>query len=304
MSNLSVCFRDLACEWIERAPMSEQTTFKIGGPADGLLIVHDAASLQTAQQRLREEGVRAMLIGCGSNLLVADEGLRSVVIRFDSGHAAIRQIDKTVLRVDAGVPLAKLSRFAQQQGLSGLEFACGIPGSTGGAVYMNAGAYGGEMVGVLCDAEVLFPSGERRTLAVEELELSYRHSNLMQTAGFVLSATVALTPGDPEVIHRTMSELLTARREKQPLEYPSAGSFFKRPEGHFAGKLIDDCGLRGYRVGDAQISEKHAGFVINRGAATCEQIKQLARDVRTRVFEQFGVSLEPEVRLLGTSWDE
>ncbi len=302
MANLSVCFRDLACEWIEHAPMSDCTTFKIGGPADGLLIVHDADALTTAQKRLCEEGITPLLIGCGSNLLVADEGLRTVVIRMDSQRAAVRQTDKTILRVDAGVPLAKLSRFAQQQGLSGLEFACGIPGSTGGAVYMNAGAYGGEMIDVVCEAEVLFPSGVRRTVTADELGLSYRHSDLMSTGGIVLSVTVALQEGDPAAIHQRMAELLTARREKQPLEFPSAGSFFKRPTGYFAGKLIDDCGLRGYRVGDAQVSEKHAGFVINRGHATCEQIKQLEQDVRRRVYEQFGVTLSPEVRILGTSW--
>lgn len=302
MATLSACFRDLACEWIEHAPMSEHTTFKIGGPADGLLLVHDADALQTAWARLHEEGIPSLLIGCGSNLLVADEGIRGAVVRFDSQKAAITRLDETTLRVDAGVALAKLSRYAQQQGLTGLEFACGIPGSVGGAVYMNAGAYGGEMIDVLKDVDILFPTGERRTVPASELGLSYRHSTLMANGGLVTAATVSLTPADPNAIHERMAELLTARREKQPLEYPSAGSFFKRPAGYFAGKLIDDCGLRGYRVGDAQVSEKHAGFVVNRGNATCEQVKQLEQDVRRRVYETCGVVLSPEVRLLGTSW--
>ncbi|MBQ3093598.1 MAG: UDP-N-acetylmuramate dehydrogenase, partial [Clostridia bacterium] len=201
-----------------------------------------------------------------------------------------------------GMTLAKLSRTAQQLGLTGLEFACGIPGSVGGGVYMNAGAYGGEMVQVVTSADVLTADGDIVTMSAEELALSYRHSALMATGGIVLSVELTLQEGDSDAIHDTMAGLLAARREKQPLEYPSAGSFFKRPTGYFAGKLIDDCGLRGYRVGDAQVSEKHAGFVINRGEATCEQVKQLEQDVRRRVFDTFGVTMSPEVRLLGTQW--
>ncbi len=296
--------KDLDCEVIEHYSMKDGTTFKVGGEADALFQVHDGKTLKILLRRLCEDGVANRLIGCGSNLLVADEGLREAVIRFDARRAAVARVDDTTVRCDAGVGLAKLSRTAQQWGLSGLEFACGIPGSTGGGLYMNAGAYGGEMVQVVTEADVLFPDGTCRTVSAEELALSYRHSALMENDGIVLSVTMALTPADPAAIHETMAGLLTARREKQPLEYPSAGSFFKRPTGYFAGKLIDDCGLRGYRVGDAQVSEKHAGFVINRGEATCEQIKQLEKDVRTRVYEQFGVTMSPEVRLIGTAWHE
>lgn len=296
--------KGLDCEVIERYSMKDGTTFKVGGEADALFQVYDGDTLKTLIGRLSEGGVAYRLIGCGSNLLVADEGLREAVIRFDPRRAAVTRVDDTTVRCDAGVGLAKLSRTAQQWGLSGLEFACGIPGSTGGGLYMNAGAYGGEMVQVVTEADVLFPDGTCRTVSAEELALSYRHSALMENGGIVLSVTMALTPADPAAIHETMAGLLTARREKQPLEYPSAGSFFKRPTGYFAGKLIDDCGLRGYRVGDAQVSEKHAGFVVNRGEATCEQIKQLEKDVRTRVYEQFGVTMSPEVRLIGTSWYE
>ncbi len=286
----------------EHTPMKEHTTFHIGGTADVLYNVHDAASFAELLRRLQADGVPYQLIGAGSNLLVADEGLRGAVIRFDSHRAAIEQLDAVTLRCNAGVMLAKLSRAAQQRGLTGLEFACGIPGSTGGAVYMNAGAYGGEMVQIVKSAEILTRDGERLTVNADELALSYRHSALMESGGIVLSVTLTLSEGDRDTIHNTMTELLTARREKQPLEYPSAGSFFKRPTGYFAGKLIDDCGLRGYGVGDAQVSEKHAGFVINRGDATCEQVRQLEKDVRTRVYETFGVTMSPEVRLLGTQW--
>ena len=302
MSAISSYIRDLDCELTDNRSMAEYTTFKIGGDADAVIFVKTADAMKTLLSRLTADGIAYLLIGCGSNLLVADEGLRSVVIRFDSKCARVKRLDQTTLFADAGVPLAKLSRVAQQEGMTGLEFACGIPGSMGGGLYMNAGAYGGEMVGVVKDAEILFPDGIIRTIGVNELCLSYRHSALMTNGGVVLSATFTLGEKDPAAIKQTVTELLTARREKQPLEYPSAGSFFKRPTGYFAGKLIDDCGLRGYRVGDAQVSEKHAGFVINRGNATCEQVKQLEQDVRRRVYEQFGVVMSPEVRLLGTTW--
>ncbi|MBE6762900.1 MAG: UDP-N-acetylmuramate dehydrogenase [Ruminococcaceae bacterium] len=302
MSTLTHYAKGLSVTAYEHTPMKEHTTFRIGGNADVLFDVHDAASLAELVHRLREDDVPCQLIGAGSNLLIADEGLRGAVIRLDTHKAAIEQLDDTTLRCEAGVMLAKLSRTAQQLGLTGLEFACGIPGSVGGAVYMNAGAYGGEMVQIVKNAEVLLPDGQQVTMSAADLALSYRQSVLMESGGIVLSATVTLQTGNQEQIHDKMAELLTARREKQPLEYPSAGSFFKRPIGCFAGKLIDDCGLRGYRVGDAQVSEKHAGFVVNRGEATCEQVKQLEQDVRTRVYETFGVMMAPEVRLLGTDW--
>lgn len=302
MATVSSCVQGLDCKLNEHVRAKELTTFKIGGEVDAFIDVHDAAALKTLLSRLREEGIPFLLIGCGSNLLVADEGLRGAVVRLDSRRAAVTKIDDTTLKADAGMMLAKLSRTAQQMGLTGLEFACGIPGSVGGGIYMNAGAYGGEMVQVVTSADVLTADGDIVTMSVEELALSYRHSALMVTGGIVLSVELTLQEGDSNAIHDTMAGLLAARREKQPLEYPSAGSFFKRPTGYFAGKLIDDCGLRGYRVGDAQVSEKHAGFVINRGEATCEQVKQLEQDVRRRVFDTFGVTMSPEVRLLGTQW--
>ena len=301
MHSLSVYTNDLACELFESVSMRDYTTFKVGGHAS-LIDVKSGDALVALLTRLRKDDIPFLLIGSGSNLLIADEGLSGAVIRLDPKSAAVTRLDDATVRADAGVSLAKLSRTAQQWGLTGLEFACGIPGSVGGGVYMNAGAYGGEMVQVVKSVQALLPSGECREMSADELGLSYRHSALMNNGGIVLSATLSLTPGNREAIHQTMAQLLTARREKQPLEYPSAGSFFKRPTGYFAGKLIDDCGLRGYRVGDAQVSEKHAGFVINRGNATCEDIKQLEKDVRTRVWETYGVTMEPEVRLIGTSW--
>lgn len=302
MSTFSSYAADLRVDVTEQASMKDCTTFKIGGNADVFYNVHDAVSLAELIRRLQADGIPYQLIGAGSNLLVADEGLRGAVIRMEIRNAAIEQLDATTLRCDAGVMLAKLSRTAQQCGLEGLAFACGIPGTVGGAVYMNAGAYGGEMIQVVKSADVLLPSGETVSYDVNELALSYRQSALMKNNGIVTSVTLSLKEGDKNAIHENMAELLAARREKQPLEYPSAGSFFKRPTGYFAGKLIDDCGLRGYRVGDAQVSEKHAGFVINRGNATCEQMRQLEKDVRTRVFDTFGVTMSPEVRLLGTTW--
>ncbi|MGN0172310.1 MAG: UDP-N-acetylmuramate dehydrogenase [Acutalibacteraceae bacterium] len=296
------CAGGLDCDIAADMPMSACTTFRIGGKADALITVRDGQTLAVLLSRLKESDIPAVLIGGGSNLLVADEGIRGAVIRFDSRHAAIDRIGECSLRCGAGVPLPRLSRAAQQYGLTGLEFACGIPGSAGGGLYMNAGAYGGEMAQVVSEAEILYPSGEIKTVSAADLSLSYRHSALMETGGVVLSLTLSLAQGDGQKIGDKMAELLAARRDKQPLEYPSAGSFFKRPAGYFAGKLIDDCGLRGYRIQDAQVSEKHAGFVINRKEATCDQVKQLEREVRRRVYEQFGVTMQPEVRLIGDRW--
>ncbi|MBQ9414838.1 MAG: UDP-N-acetylmuramate dehydrogenase [Clostridia bacterium] len=283
-------------------PMKALTTFKIGGAADAVVTVHDPSAFDELLRILAIDNTPFYFIGGGSNLLVSDEGLRGAVVRLSSKTAGVTRLDEMTLQADGGLPLPKLSREAQQLGLAGLAFACGIPGTVGGGVYMNAGAYGGEIKDVLKEATVFWPDQGVKTMSADELALSYRHSSLMKTGGIVLSATFILKPGDSDAIGAEMTDLLQRRRDKQPLEFPSAGSFFKRPEGYFAGKLIDDCGLRGYRVGDAQVSEKHAGFVINRGEATCEQVKQLEQDVRTRVYETFGVTMQPEVRLLGDHW--
>ena len=288
----------LGCTVTPDAPMAAATTFRIGGPAD-LLIDLPADAAGPLLALCKQENIPYLFIGNGSNLLVGDKGIRGAVLRLaDDGEDPLILEDHR-LYAHGGMPLKRLCQFAREQSLTGLEFAFGIPGTVGGAVYMNAGAYGGEMVDVVESADCVSPDGQRYTLSAEELALSYRHSSLMDNGGIVLGVTLRLTPGDYDTIAATMKDLMNRRREKQPLEYPSAGSFFKRPEGYFAGKLIQDAGLKGFAVGDAQISEKHAGFVINRGAATAADMVELCRQVQAKIMETDGVLLEPEVRFIG-----
>ena len=291
------------CTVTEFVPLSALTTFKIGGPARLLVDVPLTAvpALGAILNQCKEQNIPTLWIGRGSNLLCADEGLEAVVLRCEP-DSTVNVEDGRLLSCSAGVSLTTLCRTAQKNGLTGLEFAFGIPGSVGGAVYMNAGAYGGEIKDVLEAVDVLTPDGKIKHLTTPLLDLSYRHSKLMETGDVVLTATFKLKPGDPAAILDKMNDLTARRREKQPLEYPSAGSFFKRPEGFFAGKLIEDCGLKGFAVGDAQVSEKHAGFVINRGNATCADMKALAKAVHDKVLAETGAELRPEVRLIGTEW--
>jgi UDP-N-acetylmuramate dehydrogenase len=280
-------------------PMDKHTTFRIGGPAEYYASPsarEAAVLLRTAQ----ECGVPVTVIGNGSNLLVADEGIRGLVVEIGAGmnEIHVEEADGRII-AGAGALLSRVANAAADAGLGGMEFAAGIPGSIGGAVTMNAGAYGGEMKDILKSATVLTREGEMRTLSLEELDLSYRHSCIPAEHYIVLEAAIALPTREPEEIRAQMAELRQKRIEKQPLEFPSAGSTFKRPEGYFAGKLIMDAGLRGYAVGGAQVSEKHCGFVINRGGATAADVRQLMRDVQDRVEEKFGVRLEPEVKMLG-----
>ena len=244
-----------------------------------------------------QEGWPLLVLGNGSNLLAADSGLDMLVVHTGRLDSLERAGEKTI-RAGAGVSLAKLSSFAQREGLSGLEFAHGIPGSLGGGVCMNAGAYGGEMKQVLSAVTAWFPGGGVRRLSLEELHLSYRHSIFSEKQGAVLEAEFHLEPGDPAQIQAQTADFDRRRREKQPLEYPSAGSTFKRPEGHFAGALIEQCGLKGFRTGGAQVSEKHAGFVINAGGASCADILALVAHIQKTVYGQTGVHLEPEVRIV------
>ena len=238
------------------------------------------------------------MIGNGSNLLVGDKGIRGLVIEIGSGMNDIR-VEGTKIVAGAGALLSKVANEAAAAGLGGMEFAAGIPGSIGGAVTMNAGAYGGEMKDILESVKVIDPEGMMHILSVEELDLSYRHSCIMEKGGIVVEATIKLEKKPEEEIRAQMADLRNRRVEKQPLEYPSAGSTFKRPEGYFAGKLIMDAGLRGYTVGGAQVSEKHCGFVINHANATAADVRQLMQDVKEKVKEQFGVELEPEVKMIG-----
>ncbi len=291
--------RLLAKEQVKKEePMSRHTTFRVGGPAE-YYVTPAIAQIPQIVTLCKEYEIPLTIIGNGSNLLVADNGLRGVVLEIGKAASGIKLVDGEDLVVQAGTLLSETANFAAKNGLAGMEFAAGIPGTIGGAVMMNAGAYGGEMKDILSGVRVLTLDGEVRVRPAEELKLSYRHSRMMEEQEIVLEARINLTQDSSAAIRVRMDELRQKRVEKQPLEYPSAGSTFKRPEGHFAGKLIEDAGLRGFRVGDAQVSEKHCGFVINRGNATAAQIIELMQRVQERVLEMSGVVLEPEVRLLG-----
>ncbi|MEE1115184.1 MAG: UDP-N-acetylmuramate dehydrogenase [Eubacterium sp.] len=279
-------------------PMKKHTTFRIGGPADAFVSPEKTEDVRGILEVCRDADVPYFILGNGSNLLVSDEGYRGVVVQIDKNLQALH-VEENTIRAEAGCLLARLAGAARDNSLTGLEFAGGIPGTLGGAVTMNAGAYGGEMKDVLETVHVLKEDLEEAVIPVDELDLGYRHSRIMEAGWIVLSAEISLTGGDPAAIQSRMDELKEQRVTKQPLEFPSAGSTFKRPEGYFAGKLIMDAGLRGYRVGDAQVSEKHCGFVINRGDATAEEVRTLIRDVQRIVEEKFGVRLETEVRFLG-----
>ena len=279
-------------------PMSKHTTFRIGGAAE-VFAAPDARELPQLLAMAKGADVPVTVIGNGSNLLVGDRGIRGLVIEIGERMSEVR-IEGTILVAGAGALLSKAAQTAAAAGLGGLEFAAGIPGSVGGAVVMNAGAYGGEMKDVLQSVKVLTEEGELLILTTEELELGYRHSCVPERKYIVVEATMELSAKPEEEIRACMAELRAKRAEKQPLEYPSAGSTFKRPEGYFAGKLIMDAGLRGYTVGGAQVSEKHCGFVINKGGATAADVRQLMQDVHDRVKEQFDVELEPEVKMIGS----
>lgn len=283
----------------EREPMALHTTFRTGGPARYFADPAGERELAEVVALCREQGMPYYILGNGSNLLVSDEGYDGVMIRLGDGLARLSKCGEFLYEAGAGLLLSRLAKEALADSLTGLEFAAGIPGTLGGAVVMNAGAYGGEMKDVLKSVRVLDPDGEIRELSVSELDLGYRRSVIPARGCVVLSARIGLAPGDAAQIRARMEELAAKRREKQPLEYPSAGSTFKRPEGYFAGKLIEEAGLRGFAFGGAQVSEKHCGFVINRGDATAAQIRTLCRIVQERVRESAGVELEPEVRFLG-----
>lgn len=282
-------------------PMKNHTSFKIGGPAAALCAPKDRQQLRELVGFVQREGVDSWYIGNGSNLLVSDKGLNGVAILLDSGFDGEIEVDGTVLLAPAGKKLSAVCAAACAAGLTGLEFAYGIPGSVGGAVYMNAGAYGGEMKDRLLWVEYLAPTGEIVRLEQEQLSLSYRHSRFMEEGmqgSCIVRAAFGLQRGEKAAIQSEMDRILNQRRQKQPLEYPSAGSTFKRPQGAFAAQLIDECGLKGFTVGGAQVSEKHAGFVINTGKATCADVLELTRQVRECVQEKTGYLLELEVRQL------
>ena len=279
-------------------PMNRHTTFRIGGPADYFLLPSSSEEVKGILEICKEESLQYFILGNGSNLLVSDEGYRGVIIQLYRNYGGLT-VEGTEIRAGAGVLLSQIAAIARNESLTGFEFAGGIPGTLGGAVVMNAGAYGGELKDVLKEAVVMDREGNIFTVPVEKLAMGYRTS-LVKTAGYlVLEVVISLKKGSQEEIRDTMKDLADRRISKQPLEYPSAGSTFKRPEGYFAGKLIMDAGLRGYQVGGAQVSEKHCGFVINKGNATAADVCRLMADVQAKVQEQFGVTLEPEVKFLG-----
>ena len=279
-------------------PMREHTTFRVGGNAEVFIAPDSIDKICRILDICREYRLPCHVIGNGSNLLVGDRGVRGVVLQIYKNFSGM-SVQDTRIWVQAGALLAKTAVFAAEHGLTGLEFASGIPGTVGGAVTMNAGAYGGEMKDVISQVRILDPEGKLRTFSVEELQLGYRTSLIQKQGCLVVEAELALTRGEPEKIYGRMEELKAARKEKQPIEFASAGSTFKRPEGYFAGKLIMDAGLRGYSVGDAQVSEKHCGFVINRGEATAAQVMELIEHIQAEVLLKFGVKLEMEVKRLG-----
>lgn len=284
---------------LENAPLSAYTTFKVGGPADLLVTLPNAAAAAKLLAVCRATDTPTFLLGNGSNLLVGDKGVRGVVWRFDPAGATCTLRDAVTVTCDAGMPLVKLCNFAKEHALSGLEFAFGIPGTVGGALYMNAGAYDGQMADVVTAATVVTKDGGIKTVDVSEMALAYRHTAFMENGYVIADVTMRLKQGDAATIRARMQELMDRRRDKQPLEYPSAGSFFKRPTGYFAGALIEQSGLKGFSVGGAAVSEKHAGFVINKGNATAADIVALSTAVCEKIKAETGVTMEPEVRFVG-----
>ena len=280
-------------------PMEKHTTFRIGGPADYFLCPQTAEELKAVIHVCKETGIPYFILGNGSNLLVSDKGYRGAVIQIWKNMSEVSVEDETKIRAQAGAQLSKIASCSLEQSLEGFEFAAGIPGTLGGAVVMNAGAYGGELKDVLVEATVLDTEGNVRTLKNEELELGYRHSIVKEKNYIVLEAVIELRKGSADSIKAVMDDLKEKRVSKQPLDRPSAGSTFKRPEGHFAGKLIMDAGLRGFQVGGAQVSEKHCGFVVNAGGATAEDVLNLVKAVQKKVQDEFGILLETEIKFLG-----
>ncbi len=294
--DITKALKALGCQVKEYEPMAAHTSFKIGGAADRFISTTDVIQAALVLRYCTEQNIPLLVMGNGSNLLVSDDGIEGVVLRIAADDITV---DGTRMTVQAGASLKRVCLAAYEHGLSKLEFAYGIPGTMGGGVYMNAGAYGGQLSDVVRSATVLTANGEIVQLTADELDFGYRHSILAEKPFTVWSVTLELQAAKPEDIRAKMEEHMAARKAKQPLEFPSGGSFFKRPAGHFAGALIEQCGLKGLTVGGAQVSEKHAGFVINRGGATCADVMELCRQVQDKVRESFGVELEREVQLVG-----
>ena len=290
--------KSIGCQAQRDVPMSKYTTFRIGGNAAVMLTPTADEQLASIIKKCKEENIKPFIIGNGSNMLISDNGLDTVVINMCRPEPKIELVNGDTVVCDSGATMSKVCNFALENGLTGLEFAFGIPGSAGGAAYMNAGAYGGEMKDVLVECRHIDRDGNLGSLKGEELGLAYRTSAYEHNGYIITSLVMKLSKGNKDEIRAKMQELLQRRKDKQPLEYPSAGSTFKRPEGYFAGALIEECGLKSYSVGGAQVSEKHAGFVINKGSATAKDVLDLIKYIQDKVFREKGVMLEPEVRLI------
>ena len=290
--------KSIGCPSQRDVPMSKYTTFRIGGNASVMLTPTTDEQLASIIKKCNEDNIKPFIIGNGSNMLISDKGLDTVVINMCRPDPKIELVNGDTVVCDAGATMSKVCNFALENGLTGLEFAFGIPGSAGGAAYMNAGAYGGEMKDVLVECRHIDSDGNFGSLKGEELGLAYRTSAYEHNGYIITTLVMKLSKGNKDEIRAKMQELLQRRKDKQPLEYPSAGSTFKRPEGYFAGALIEECGLKGYSVGGAQVSEKHAGFVINKGDASAKDVLDLIKYIQDKVLSEKGVMLEPEVRLI------
>ena len=286
-------------KYLEHENLSKHTSFKIGGPAEIFAKPQNAEQVSEIARYCKENSVPLLPLGKGSNVLVSDDGIEGIVMYFGNDCGKIGLVDENTVYCEAGTSLGALCNFALDNGLTGLEFAYGIPGSVGGAVFMNAGAYGGEIKDVIVYADHVDKNGETGRFAGEELQMSYRHSAYSDKQYFITGAAFKLQKGDKTEIKAKMDDLLGRRFDKQPMDKPSAGSTFKRPEGAFASALIDQCGLKGYRVGGAEVSTKHAGFVVNIGGATCADVLQLIKDIQEKVKNETGFFIEPEVEIVG-----
>lgn len=289
--------KEMNCHYQLNEPMSKHTTFKIGGEASLVVYPESREQISRLVKTARDENIRLLPMGNGSNMLVSDDGIDACVMILDDHYSEIKLIDEETIYADSGALLIRLCRFAYEHGLTGLEFAYGIPGSCGGGAFMNAGAYGGDMKDVLYRCDHIDKDGNEGFLENSDLKLSYRHSAYYENDCIITGLYLKLKKGSKDEIKAKMDDLMNRRKTKQPLEFASAGSTFKRPQGYFAGALIEQCGLKGKNVGDAQVSEKHAGFVINRGNATCKDVLELCDECAKTVFEKTGVKLEMEIRV-------
>ncbi len=298
MKPINAFCKDFEIEFFENEPMSQRTTFKAGGKAEYFIVCKNETELANVLKHCVALNIETFILGMGSNVLFSDEGFNGAVITLQGDFEKI-EVKDNIITAGAGLNLAKLSNVAKDNSLSGLEFSFGIPGSVGGAVFMNAGAYGGEMKDVIHSVKAMDKEGNVKTYPADSLNLSYRNSIFHHNDEIILSASFLLEKGNKEEISSKMMELLNRRKEKQPLEYPSAGSTFKRPEGYFAAALIEECGLKGFSCGGAEVSSKHSGFIINKDNATSTDILNLVDEVKKRVYEKKGVKLECEIRIIG-----